>query len=262
MKILFFGDVYGKPGRNALAQVLPKLKKKHQPDFTIANAENLAHGRGPGEKQLAELAALGVDGFTSGNHIFDTAEGVEMLRKTKFPLTRPANYPESVVGNPYIILRKGKQKLLVSNALGRIFMGDPLNSPFAEVDKIIATAKKLKIKHTFIDFHAEATSEKTAFGFYCDGKISAVVGTHTHIQTADERILTRGTAYISDVGFCGSLNSVIGAKRECALTRFLTNLPTKLEVGEEAPFVVSGVIVELKPDGKAKSIERIYEVLS
>lgn len=262
MKILFFGDVYGKPGRIALTAVLGKLRKQHQPDFIIANAENLAHGRGPGEKQLAELAALGVDGFTSGNHIFDSAEGVEMLKKTKFPLTRPANYPSGVAGNPYIVLQKGKLKLLVSNALGRIFMGDPLDSPFAAADEIIAIAKKLKIKHTLIDFHAEATSEKTAFGFYCDGKISVVVGTHTHIQTADERILPRGTAYISDTGFCGSLNSAIGAKTECALQRFLTNLPTKLEVAENYPLLVSGVSVELKPDGKAKSIERIYEVIS
>lgn len=262
MKILFFGDVYGKPGRIALTAVLPKLRKQYQPDFVIANAENLAHGRGPGEKQLAELAALGVDGFTSGNHIFDSSEGIAMLQKTKFPLTRPANYPAGTVGNPYIVLRKGKLKLLVSNALGRIFMGDPLDSPFIAVEEILAAAKKLKIKHTFIDFHAEATSEKTAFGFYCDGKISAIVGTHTHIQTADERILPRGSAYISDAGFCGSLNSVIGAKTECALKRFLTNLPTKLEVAENYPLVVSGVALELKPDGKAKSIERIYEVIN
>jgi hypothetical protein len=262
MKILFFGDVYGKPGRVALAAVLPKLRKLHQPDFVIANAENLAHGRGPGEKQLAELAALGIDGFTSGNHIFDSSEGTAMLQKTKFPITRPANYPIGTVGNSYIVLQKGKMKLLVSNALGRIFMGDPLDSPFAALDGILKIAKKLKIKNIFIDFHAEATSEKNALGYYLDGKVSAIIGTHTHIQTADARILPRGSAYISDTGFCGSLNSVIGAKTECALQRFLTNLPAKLEVADTPPFVVSGVVVELKPDGKAKSIERIYEVIN
>ena len=262
MKILFFGDVYGKTGRKALGKVLPKLRKKYSPDFIIANAENLANGRGPNEKQLRELMEMGVDGFTSGNHIFDNAGGEEMLKTTKLPIVKPCNYPASVGGKSSLILTKGKQKLLITNALGRIFMGDPLNSPFTAIEKILKLAKKEKVKNVLVDFHAEATSEKNAFGYFLDGKVSVVVNTHTHIQTADERILPAGSAYISDVGFCGSLNSVIGAKTENAMQRFLTNLPTRLEVAENPPFVVSGVFVETKPSGLAQKIERIYEVIS
>ncbi|MFH1375281.1 MAG: TIGR00282 family metallophosphoesterase [Patescibacteria group bacterium] len=260
MKILFFGDVYGKPGRQALAKVLPRLRKQLQPDFILTNVENLAHGRGPSEKQLHELVELGVDGFTSGNHIFDSAGGIALAESKKFPLVRPANYPTEVPGKTHFVLKKGRQKLFITNLLGRVFMGDPTDNPFSVADEILKEAQKLKVKNIFVDFHAEATSEKAMFGAHLDGKVSAVVGTHTHVQTADERILPGGTAYISDVGMCGVLNSIIGAKVEIARKRFLHNLPVKLEVAEGAPFIISGVLVELKKDGKAKSIERVYEV--
>ncbi len=262
MKILFFGDVYGKPGRSGLKEVLPKLRKIHQPDFVIANVENLAHGRGPTEKQLLELAEVGVNGFTSGNHIFDSFNYKELFEKNAFPLTRPANYPkEGVPGKGWFVLEKGKEKLFVGNLMGRIFMGDPLDNPFFVGDELIAEAKKLKIKNIFIDFHAEATSEKSMLGAYLDGRVSAIVGTHTHVQTADERILPGGSAFISDAGMCGVLNSAIGAKTEAAMKRFLTNLPVKLEMAEGKPIAVSGVLVELKEDGKAQSIERVYELI-
>lgn len=260
MKILFFGDVYGKPGRQALAKVLPGLANTLKPDFILANVENLAHGRGPSEKQLYELIELGVDGFTSGNHIFDSEGGIALASNEDFPLVRPANYPAEVPGKAYFVLKKGRQKLFITNLLGRVFMGDPIDNPFSVADKMIKEAQKLKIKNIFIDFHAEATSEKTMFGAHLDGKASAAVGTHTHVQTADERILPDGTAYISDVGMCGVLNSIIGASVEVARKRFLHNLPVKLEVAEGAPLVVSGVLIELKKDGKAKKIERVYEV--
>ncbi|MFH0834282.1 MAG: TIGR00282 family metallophosphoesterase [Patescibacteria group bacterium] len=261
MKILFFGDVYGKNGRIGLREALPKLLKKFAPDFVLANAENLAHGRGPTEKQLAELAEAGIDGFTSGNHIFDAAGYEELFAKNAFPLARPANYPDGVPGKGFFVLEKAKKKLFVGNLMGRIFMGDPLDNPFFAAEKLIATARKLKIKNIFIDFHAEATSEKTMLGHFVDGKISALVGTHTHVQTADERILPRGTAYISDAGFCGVLNSAIGAKPEAALKRFLTQLPAKLEMAEGRPIVVSGVFVETDANGQAEKIERIYELV-
>ena len=262
MKIIFFGDVYGKPGRQGVRQILPKLQKKYKPDFILANAENLAHGRGPTEKQLMELAELGIDGFTSGNHIFDAHGYEELFAKTAYPLCRPANYPkQGVPGKGYFILKKARQKLLVSSLLGRIFMGDPVDNPFFAVDEILKVAKKEKIKNIFIDFHAEATSEKSMFGIYLDGKVSAVVGTHTHVQTSDNRILPKGTAYISDAAMCGVLNSAIGAKIEAALKRFLTQLPSKLDVAEGKPLVVSGVFVEIGKNGKAEKIERIYEVL-
>ncbi len=268
MKILFFGDIYGKFGRIGLKEILPKLLEKFQPDFVLANAENLAHGRGPTERQLAELAAAGIDGFTSGNHIFDAVGYEELFAKKAFPLTRPANYPDGVPGHGFFVLEKlapakagVQEKLFVGNLMGRIFMGDPLDNPFFAAEKLIAEAKKLKIKNIFLDFHAEATSEKSMLGHFLDGKVSAIVGTHTHVQTADERILPNGTAFISDAGFCGVLNSAIGAKPEAALKRFLTQLPAKLEMAEGRPIVVSGVLVETNANGKALKIERIYELV-
>ncbi len=260
MRILFFGDVYGKPGRTGLKAVLPALRKKYKPDFVLANVENLAHGHGPGMKQISELLEAGVDGFTSGNHIFDTPEGVELLRDKKLPLTRPANYPASVPGRTHFVLKKGKQQLFVTNLMGRVFMGDPLDNPFAAADELVKQAKKLRLKHIFVDFHAEATSEKAMLGHYLDGQVSAVIGTHTHVQTADERVLKGGTAYISDAGFCGPQESVIGVKIAVAQERFTTGLSTRLEVEEAGPVMVCGIFVELDAKtGQAKKIERIFE---
>ncbi|MCF7846450.1 MAG: TIGR00282 family metallophosphoesterase [Candidatus Peribacteraceae bacterium] len=261
MKILFFGDVYGKFGRSGLREALPQILKKFSPDFVLANAENLAHGRGPTEKQLQELAEAGIDGFTSGNHIFDAAGYEELFTKNAYPLARPANYPDGVPGKGFFVLKKKNKALFVGNLLGRIFMGDPVDNPFFAAEKLIAEAQKLKIKNIFLDFHAEATSEKTMLGLFLDGKVSALVGTHTHVQTADERILPDGTAYISDAGFCGVLNSAIGAKPEAALKRFLTQLPAKLEMAEGRPIVISGVFVETDTNGKAKKIERVYQLV-
>ncbi len=260
MKILFFGDVYGKSGRIGLKEILPKLLKKYSPDFVLANAENLAHGRGPTTKQLTELAEIGVDGFTSGNHIFDSAGFEKLFACKNFSLARPANYPAGVPGHGFFVLKKGTKKLFVGNLLGRIFMGDPVDNPFFVAEKLIAKARKLKIKNIFVDFHAEATSEKSMLGLFLDGKVSALVGTHTHIQTADERVLPRGTAFISHAGMCGVLNSAIGANPDAALKRFLTQLPVKLEMAEGRPIVVSGVFIETDSSGKAKKIERIYEL--
>jgi 2',3'-cyclic-nucleotide 2'-phosphodiesterase len=262
VKILFFGDVYGQPGRVGLKEVLPQLLAKFHPDFVLANAENLAHGRGPTERQLAELAEAGIDGFTSGNHIFDAHSYEELFEKSSFPLARPANYPDGVPGHGFFVLKKGSKKLFVGNLLGRIFMGDPVDNPFFAAEELIAEAAKLKIKNIFLDFHAEATSEKSMLGHFLDGKVSALVGTHTHVQTADERILPSGTAFISDAGMCGVLNSAIGAKPEAALKRFLTQLPAKLEMAEGRPIVVSGVLVELGKNGKAKKIERVWELVN
>jgi hypothetical protein len=262
MKILFFGDIFGKPGREGLKKILPSLREKFAPDFVLANIENIAHGRGPGHNHIKEMQKLGIDGFTGGNHSFDNPESLEFLADPAVPLMRAANYPASVPGKDYILLKKGQQKLFVANFLGRIFMGDPIESPFVAADEILKKAKKLKIKHIFFDLHAEATSEKNMFGQYCTGRASVIVGTHTHVQTADERILDSGTAYISDVGMCGPRDGVIGADLETAKRRFTTGLPTKLEVAD-GPVVISGVIIELDDKtGKANKIERILEILA
>ena len=262
MKILFFGDIYAKTGRSALRKVLPALREKLEPDFIIANVENLAHGRGPTGKQLNELKDMGVDGFTSGNHIFCTNGYEKLFSKNTFTLARPANYPsKGVPGKGYFVLKKGAKKLFVANLMGRIFMAEPLDNPFFAADKLVKEAKRLGVKNIFIDFHAEATSEKSMLGAYLDGRVGAVVGTHTHVQTSDNRVLPSGTAFISDAGFCGALNSGIGAKTETVLQRFLTGIPVKMEVAENLPFLVSGVLVELNNRGRAKSIERVYELV-
>jgi 2',3'-cyclic-nucleotide 2'-phosphodiesterase len=262
MKILFFGDVYGKSGRDGLLEILPKLTEQHTPDFIIVNVENLASGRGPNEKQIQRLIKAGVHGFTSGNHIFDIHNYEKLFQCNNLPLARPANYPKGVPGKGYFVLKQKSKKLFVGNLLGRIFMGDPLDSPFFSADELLHEAKKLKIKNIFIDFHAEATSEKSILGAYLDGRVSAMIGTHTHIQTADERILPHGTAFISDAGMCGSLNSAIGAKTEIALKKFLTNLPVQMEPADSMPIVVCGVLVELMQNGKAKNILRIRELVN
>lgn len=261
MQILFFGDIYGSAGRAGLKKVLPQKITQYQPDFVIANCENMTHGRGAITKHIEELMDSGVDAFTSGNHVFNYAEGIATVADPRLPIVRPANYPAGVPGRGTLLLEKNGKKLLLGNLMGRVFMGDPLDNPFAISQTILQEAAAQDCRHIFIDFHAEATSEKAALGHYLDGKISALVGTHTHVQTADERVLRGGTAFISDTGFCGPLDSIIGAKKDLALGRFLTGINVKIEPQDDPPYVVSGATITLDDEtGKAKSIERIYEV--
>ncbi|MBX9687124.1 MAG: TIGR00282 family metallophosphoesterase [Candidatus Obscuribacterales bacterium] len=255
VKILFFGDVIGKPGRRALNAYLKT--KKQEADLIIANVENAAHGFGVQESHISELSNAGVMVFSGGNHTFDRREIFDFI--DKYPtILRPANYPEGTPGRGHIIVEAGNCKIGILNLHGRVFM-EPLRSPFLIADELIAELHK-ETKIIFVDMHAEATAEKIAMGWYLDGRVSAVVGTHTHVQTADERILPKGTAYLTDAGACGPMNGVIGMQIEGVFRRMVKQLPSRFEVAE-GQAAACGVALEIeKESGKAVSISRIrYE---
>jgi metallophosphoesterase (TIGR00282 family) len=253
ISILFLGDIIGRPGRRILDKYLHRFVKKHSPTIIIANGENAAGGLGITEKVGQELFTE-VDVLTSGNHIWDKKEALDYLAREP-RLLRPANYPPKNPGKgTYVFETKGKKKIGILNLQGRVFM-EPIDCPFRNSDEEI---ERLRASTTVIvvDFHAEATSEKQAMGWYLDGKVSAVVGTHTHVPTADERILPQGTAFITDVGMVGAYNSVIGIRRDQAVKRFLTGRPHRFEPGKEGA-LFSSVFVEVDPKtGKALSIRR------
>lgn len=265
-KILFIGDIVGKPGRKSLAQILPMWREKYKPDVVIANVENLAHGKGVTPSTLAEIDLLGIDCFTGGNHIFDKEDQVKESFEKYPKLIRPANLSGSFEGHGFYRFAKDNQQYLVINLHGTVFcekfFDGQLTNPFLEVDKLL-TAEAQKGDIIFVDFHAEATSEKKTIGYYLDGRISAIVGTHTHVPTADAHILKKGTAYISDVGMTGSRDSALGVKFDNALVKFLD--PTqkfKNEMEEEGVMQANGVLVETSDKGQAVRIEKLYEQIS
>lgn len=258
MVILMFGDIVGKIGRSALRVVLPKLKKKYKPDLIIANGENAAHGLGITRRTMQALFDMGVNVITSGNHIFNKKEAIEILKEGKLPLLRPLNYPPDTPGRGYLVWQTKKTKVLIVNLIGRVFFPENFDCPFRALEKILEENKNIKI--VIVDAHTEATSEIRALGFYFDGKISACFGTHTHIPTADGQILKNGTVYISDLGMVGSKDSIIGMKKEEVLARFLTQIPSRFIVPERGLCEVCGAMVEIdEKSGKAKRFEQIYE---
>jgi 2',3'-cyclic-nucleotide 2'-phosphodiesterase len=225
MRILFLGDVVGRSGRSAVIEALPSLRERYRLDFVAVNGENVAGGFGITEAILLELLDAGADVVTSGNHVFDQRETIVFIERYD-RLLRPINYPQGTPGKGVGLFKaRNGAEVLVINAMGRVFMAD-LDDPFRAVEKELeACGLKSSADAILVDFHAEATSEKEAMGFFVDGRASAVIGTHTHVPTADEQILPRGTAYISDVGMCGDFNSVLGMDKEEPLTRFLTKIP-------------------------------------
>ena len=259
MNILFIGDIVGSPGRLAIRELLPKLKKKKKIDFTIANAENAAGGSGITPDVANELFDSGVDVLTSGDHIWQKKEIYDVLDRDKRVL-RPANYPKGSPGSGATIVEsQDGTKVAVVNILGRVFLST-IDCPFKTAEEIIGQLKE-KTSVIIVDIHAEATSEKIALGRFLDGSASAVIGTHTHVQTADETILAKGTAYITDAGMTGPFDSIIGRKVEQILTRFLTQMPTKFEMAT-ADVRLQGVVVDVdEKTGKALSIERVHEKL-
>ena len=249
---MFCGDVVGRPGRAIIRQGLPSLRETHKPLFTIVNGENAASGIGITPENAEEIFGAGADAITLGNHAFGKREIYSYLDSGK-AIVRPANMPCGVPGKGVTIIEKEGIRLAVINLCGRVFM-DTYGDPFAEIDTIFS---KLDTSHRFVDFHGEATSEKIAMGYHCDGRATAVVGTHTHVTTADETILEKGTAYITDVGMTGPVRSVLGMDRQIILERFKSTLPHRFEVANEIA-VICGVVVHVHRDsGRAVSIERL-----
>jgi 2',3'-cyclic-nucleotide 2'-phosphodiesterase len=255
MRILFVGDVVGSPGRDMIKEYVPKLKEKYRPTVTIINGENAAGGRGITEDIYRSFLEVGAQAVTLGNHSWDNRDIFEFIDKAKY-LVRPANFPEDVPGTGITYLKINQDEVAIINLQGRTFM-PAIDCPFKKADELIEEARK-RTPIIFVDFHAEATSEKQAIGWYLDGRVSVVVGTHTHVQTADERILPAGTAYISDVGMTGPYDGILGVERDVVIKRFLTNLPGRFEVPKTGRTQLSAVLIEIdKKSGNAKKIERI-----
>lgn len=268
LKILFFGDITGEPGRKAVKKVLPKLLEEAKPDLVLANVENLAHGKGITVKTLEELIRAGVNGFTGGNHIFSKREvDADVFDKYGKILVRPVNIPDTYLGSSAAVLETGKGKILIGNFLGQVFMAsqfhDPIESPFALFDQWLAGNQKDKPIATIIDFHAEATSEKIAFGYFVDGKVAAVLGTHTHVPTADAKVLPAGTAYITDVGMCGAAGSVLGVKKELSLERFITGNRVPFDIPKDVfSAELSYVMIMVdEQSGKATDIQAVHQLI-
>jgi 2',3'-cyclic-nucleotide 2'-phosphodiesterase len=255
MRILILGDVVGRPARRAVRELVPDLLRKENIDLAIGNAENAAGGMGVDIKSAEELFASGLDVLTSGNHIWKKKEIFSYLDDHSY-LLRPANYPEGAPGRGWCEWQKKDLKALVINVQGRVFMPNHVDDPFRAVDRILEEHRK----HSpviVVDMHAEATSEKNAMGWYLDGRASVVYGTHTHIQTADERVLPGGTAYITDVGMCGPFDSVIGIEKEVVIRGFLSQLPRKFDVAQDN-IVLQGAILDVDEEsGKARQIRRL-----
>ncbi|HSS29745.1 MAG TPA: TIGR00282 family metallophosphoesterase [Nitrospiraceae bacterium] len=255
MKVLFIGDIFGEPGRRALARAVPRLVGQRQIDIVIGNGENAAGGFGITPELAEELFDLGLAVITTGNHAWDKREILDYFPREP-RLLRPANYPDGVPGHGSVVVESaGGEKLGVLQLMGRAYM-PTLDCPFQVAKKELAALKK-RTAAVIVDMHAEATSEKMAMGHYLDGEVVAVVGTHTHVQTADDQILPKGTAYLTDIGMTGPLHSVIGVKKELAIEKFLTGMPRRFEVAS-GPSVFCAVLLELDVRlGKALSIERI-----
>ncbi|MSP21600.1 MAG: YmdB family metallophosphoesterase [Dehalococcoidia bacterium] len=252
MRALMVGDVVGRPGRDALAQLLRPLRDELRVDFVVVNAENAAAGRGLTARLAKELLASGADVLSSGNHIYDVREFVADLEAGVLPVLRPANYPGIAPGRGLFSLGR----LTVINLMGRTFMPVQVDDPFRVADRLLDEVPQGNV--VLVDFHAEATSEKQALAWYLDGRVAAVVGTHTHVPTADARILPKGTAMVTDVGMAGAVDSIIGDDVDAVLTRFLTSMPTRLPVAAGGDAVMNAVFIDVDDaTGLATHIERV-----
>jgi len=255
MRILILGDVVGRPARRAMRDILPELIEREKADLVIANAENAAGGMGVDIKSAKELFSAGVHVLTSGNHIWKKKEIYSFLDEHE-TLIRPANFPAGAPGRGWCFWRHNELRAVIINLQGRVFMPNHVEDPFRCVDELLQNHGRLS-PVIIVDMHGEATSEKTAMGWYLDGRASVVYGTHTHVPTADERILPNGTAYITDVGMCGPLDSVIGMEREVVIQGFLTQLPRQFEVAKDN-VALQGIIADIdEKNGRAREIRRL-----
>jgi len=254
MRILILGDVVGRPARRAMRDILPGLIEREKADLIIANAENAAGGMGVDIKSAKELLSAGVHVLTSGNHIWKKKEIYSFLEEHE-TLIRPANFPAGAPGRGWCFWRHNELRALIINLQGRVFMPNHVEDPFRCADELLQNHGRLS-PVIIVDMHGEATSEKTAMGWYLDGRASVVYGTHTHVPTADERILPNGTAYITDVGMCGPLDSVIGMEREVVIQGFLTQLPRQFEVAKDN-VALQGIITDIdEKNGRAREVRR------
>lgn len=261
MKILLIGDIVAKLGRQTIRDVLPDLRRKEKIDLVVANVENLSHGKGITEKGVEEIRSAGVDIMTSGNHIWFKEDFAQIFSKDP-TIIRPANYPDDLPGYGFTYAKVGREKVLIVNIIGHQMMDEPTNEPYRTIDMILNDqVPKEKPNVIIVDFHAEVTSEKVSMGWYLDGRVSAVFGTHTHVPTADARILPGGTAFVSDVGMTGSAYSVLGVKPEIIIKKQKDPYPIKFEWVETGPRVFSSVLVETNKDGTAKNINRVDKML-
>lgn len=255
MNLLFIGDIFGRPARSAVKQLLPDLVKKEKIDLVIANGENLSAGIGMTDKNYFEMISSGIDYFTSGNHIWDKRDFVPILDDKRTKVIRPANYPEGTPGRGVVEIEILGKKIVLVNLLGQVFIGPNVASPFLVLDQII---KEHPNQTIIVDFHAEATSEKAALFKHFDGRATAILGTHTHVQTNDLQVSEAGTVFISDVGMVGVFDSIIGAKKELIINGFLTQLPIRVEV-PQGEVIFNAVVLKIGLDNKAKSAKLVNE---
>ncbi|MDB9741782.1 TIGR00282 family metallophosphoesterase [Akkermansiaceae bacterium] len=259
-RLLFLGDIVGEPGRKAVMRSLPELRQNLNLDLIIVNGENSAGGRGITPTIANKLFSSGADVITTGDHVWDQKEILDYF-PTQPNIIRPLNYPKESPGKGSVIIETPKGPIAIMNLQGNTFMNPPLANPFLEVEKELQRIATHNVKMIFLDFHAETTSEKIAMGYHLDGHISAMAGTHTHVQTADERILPNGTAHITDAGMCGPEHSVLGRNVESVLWRFKSSMPTRFPIAS-GDVKLSGCIVEIDPsNGKAISITRYNEIV-
>jgi len=262
MKIIFIGDIVGSIGREATKKLLPKIKKKYKPDLVIANAENIAHGKGVTKKTLQEILDAGVDYCTSGNHIFARKEAGEILEDENYCLLRPANYPPNNPGKGEKVINISQKKILLINLIGRVFIREDFDCPFRKFDEIISQYNPKNLLGVIVDLHAEATSENKAFAQYVDGRALAVLGTHTHVPTADEYISEEGTASITDVGAVCALDSVLGVKKDIVIENFIRQAGLVHELPETGLCEFNAVLIKIDPKKKqATDIKRIREFI-
>src|SRR3990167_563254 len=271
MVILFFGDVFGRPGREILQKIVPIWHKKYKPDFVIANVENIAHGSGVTEATLKDLEDTGLfNAYTAGDHTWDKKEIKKIFDDDKIPLLRPLNYVKKYPGNGYRIINSGAKRLLVINLLGKVFMKEPesISNPLLATSEVLEKytlntedADKEFVNGIFIDIHAEASAEKRVLSSYLDGRVSAVVGTHTHVPTRDEQILPHGTAYITDAGMVGPYNSSLGLDFKNLIQEYLTDTPQKLEIGDDPRVEIGAVLIHLNKKGLADDIKHLRTII-
>jgi len=256
--ILFLGDIFGRPGRQAVKTFLPRFKQSNPVDLCIANCENLTNGRGASKTKIAEMQEIGVSIFSSGNHLWDKREEYDFIKEATC-IAKPMNYPQEALGFPHVLTEVARAQIMLITLCGQTYMS-AVNSPFLTLEAFLNSTPNLP-KCIIVDFHAESTAEKRTFGFFYDGKITAMLGTHTHIQTADEEILPQGTAYITDVGMCGPHDSVIGIRKEIAIERARTAMPVRHIVAENGLQINAVYLTVDELTGQALAIKRIREAL-